>query len=51
MTFELRFASDWDEVEVVELNTIEDVKELFTKYDDKVSINFKTKVIIIEDEY
>lgn len=61
MEFTLRKASDWDFEETVEINTLEDLKELQEKYkipdnpgiweNPSLIINFNTHIIEIYDYY
>ena len=51
MDYELRFASNWNKTETVHIDTIEDLKALYNKYEARLIIDFDDHYILIYDYY
>lgn len=51
MDYELRFASNVYKTETVHIDTIEDLKALYNKYDARLIIDFDDHYILVYDYY
>lgn len=53
MKFEILKASDWEFSKIIELESMQDLKNLCKKYDEKVVVDFRfeTPVVLIYDDW
>lgn len=51
MDWELNFASDWSKRETMRIETIHDLEALYHKYDKRLIVDFRNRLVIIYDDY